>query len=174
MVVLLKLIHASTSITRRGCVRALKLAPGKALRRRNEAGTAALEFGLATPLLLILIAGVTEIGLAVYQGMQVSAAVEAGMMYAAKNGWSSSGIASAVVSASGATGLTATPAPSQFCGCPAATGITATTCTSTCANGYAPGQYIQINAALAHQTILSNLGLPLPATLTATSLFRQN
>jgi Flp pilus assembly protein TadG len=121
-----------------------KTRSGKLSGRRSERGTAAIEFGLFIPFLFLLFAGTVELGFAMYESMQVNNAVEAGMLYAAKNGWNSAGIANAVVNASsvyagGAPCLTATPAPSQFCGCPLATGIAVTTCTSTCANGIAVG-----------------------------------
>jgi len=83
---------------------------------------------------------------------------EAGALFAAKHGWNSAGISAAVVNATGVSGVTASPAPSEFCGCPVATGITATACTTACANGNAAGTYVQINAMLAHQTILTYPG----------------
>jgi Flp pilus assembly protein TadG len=102
--------------------------------RRRQLGTAAIEFGLFIPVLLILLMGTAELGLLMYEGMQVNNAVEAGALYAAKNGWdltadpTGATIVTAVQNASvlptGLNTLAATPAPSQFCGCPTATGIT--------------------------------------------------
>lgn len=137
-------------------------------------GEAAIEFGLMAPVLLILLAGLIEIGFSVLQAMQVQDAVEAGAVYVSKYGFNAAGITNAVVNATEATGMTATPAPTEFCGCPAASGITTVACSTTCASGSPPGQYVQINAALAHTTILPYLGLPLPATLTAQSIVRVN
>jgi predicted dehydrogenase len=42
------------------------------------------------------------------------------------------------------------------------------------ASGDPPGQYVQVNAALPHETILSYPGLPLPATLTGQAIVRVN
>jgi hypothetical protein len=101
-----------------------------------------------------------------YEAMQVNNAAEAGMLYAAKNGWDSAGIVTAVQNAgtvlTGGPNLTATPAPSQFCGCPSATGITVETCVNppACPDGNPAGQYVQINAALAHTTIIPNSWVP--------------
>jgi Flp pilus assembly protein TadG len=96
--------------------------------RRRQLGTAAIEFGLFIPVLLILLTGTAELGLLMYEGMQVNNAVEAGALYAATNGFDSAAITTAVTNASvlptGLNTLAATPAPSQFCGCPTATGIT--------------------------------------------------
>jgi hypothetical protein len=142
--------------------------------RRSEKGTAAIEFGLFIPVLLILLTGTVELGRAMYEAMQVNNAVEAGMLYAAKNGYDAGGIAAAVANATATPGITATPAPTLVCGCPSAGGVIKMDCNppSLCADGNPAGQYVQINAALAHQTILSNLGLPLPTTLTAQSIVR--
>ena len=94
------------------------------------------------------------------------------MLYAAKNGWNSAGISAAVVNATGTAGITAAPAPVQFCGCPSASGIVATVCTSTCTSGSSPGVYVSVSAALQHDTIIP--GLTLPTTLTARSTIRLN
>ena len=142
--------------------------------RFATSGTAAIEFGIAAPLLLILIAGVAEVGYAAYQAMQVQNAVEAGALYAAKYGWDSSRISTAVLSATGATGITASPSPAQFCGCPSVGGIAAVLCTSTCVDGSSPGQYVQINATATRQSLIPSGGLALPATFTARSIVRLN
>jgi len=135
-------------------------------------GTAAIEFGIAAPMLLILVVGGVEVGYSAYQAMQVQDAVEAGALYASQNGWDSAGITSAVLNATGLTGLAATPSPVQFCGCPNSSGVIAATCTSACADGNSPGQYVQINATLTRQSLILDSGLPLPAILTAQSIVR--
>ncbi|HJS61579.1 MAG TPA: TadE/TadG family type IV pilus assembly protein [Pseudolabrys sp.] len=142
--------------------------------RRTDSGTVAIEFGLLVPVLLALIGITAELGFAMYESMQVNNAVGSGALYAAKNGYDASGISAAVTGATGTPGITATPAPTQFCGCPGASGITVTTCLSPppCTDGSRPGRYVRINASLSHQTILPNVGLPLPATLTAHSIVR--
>ena len=141
----------------------------------SQRGNAAIEFALLGPLLLILLTGVVEIGMAGYQAMQVQAAVEAGALYAAQNGAGNlPAISQAVVNATGTTGITASPAPVVFCGCPTTAGVVSqnSNCATACSSGAAPGQYVQVNAALAHQTIMPFLTLPLPATLTASSTIR--
>jgi Flp pilus assembly protein TadG len=141
----------------------------------SRRGTAAIEFGLAVPLLLIVLMGVVELGFAIYEAMQVYDAAEAGALYAAQNGWSSTGISAAVTSATSATGLTASPAPSQFWGCPGESGIATVASSSVkCANGNSPGLYVQVNASLNHATILPYPGLSLPTTFTAKSVIRIN
>jgi Flp pilus assembly protein TadG len=141
----------------------------------SRQGNAAVEFALLSPLLLIMLTGVVEIGMAGYQAMQVQASVEAGVLYVAQNGAGNlTAIGQAVVNATGTTGIAATPVPVAYCGCPTTAGIVSQTsnCTSVCPDGTAPGHYVQINAALAHSTIMPFLTLPLPATLTASSTIR--
>lgn len=141
---------------------------------RAMRGSAAVEFALFAPMLLILLTIAVEIGDGVYEAMQVQNSAEAGALFAAKHGWNSAGISAAVVNATGVSGMTASPAPSEFCGCPVATGITTTACTTVCANGNAAGTYVQINAMLAHQTILTYPGMVSPTSLTGSAIVRLN
>jgi Flp pilus assembly protein TadG len=151
----------------------MRYAIGKVWRSGSQ-GTAAIEFALMIPVLLTLMMGVADLGFAMYTGMQVYSAAEAGALYAAKNGWDSAGISSAVTGATGTEGITASPAPTQFCGCPTASGVITWSCTTNCASGGAAGQYARINASLAYSTILPYAALGLPSTFTAKSVVRLN
>jgi Flp pilus assembly protein TadG len=149
----------------------IKTDAGKGAKWDN-AGVAAIEFAIFIPVLAIFLMGVAELGFGIYQATQVYASVDAGMLYATQNGYNSAGISNAVVNATGLTGITATS--SNPCGCPGTTSVTTVSCSSTCSNGNTPGTYIQINGSLVRQSILAFPGLPLPSTLTATSLIRTN
>ena len=138
----------------------------------EKRGSAAIEFALISPVFVILLIGVTELGFAGLGAMRVQDAAEAGALYAQVHGWNSAGIVSAVTNATGATGLTATPAPVNFCGCPGADGIAAITCTDTCADGSAPGQYITVSASMPRLSIMPGTITTLPDTLTAHSTVR--
>jgi len=49
--------------------------------------------------------------------------------------------------------ITATPAPSESCGCPnASAGITAATCNAACAGGGTAGTYVAVNAQASYST----------------------
>lgn len=142
---------------------------------RGERATAAIEFGLAVPLLLALLIGVVELGFAIYEAMQAYDAAEVGAIYAGKNGWSSSGISTAVTSATSTTGVAATPAPTSFWGCPSESGVVSVASSSSlCAGVVSPGQYVQINASISHSTILPYPGLSLPTTFSVKSIIRLN
>jgi Flp pilus assembly protein TadG len=140
--------------------------------RDAVAGTAAIEFAICVPLIFILLGGLVEVGFSMYQSMQVSNSVEAGAVYAAKNGWDANGIAAAVTNATGTPGISASPAPEKFCGCPAASGVATAVCTATCTNGNTPGEYVRISAALLRQSIIPYASLGLPTSLTAQSIIR--
>jgi Flp pilus assembly protein TadG len=147
----------------------------KLLSWADRSGVAAIELALLSPLMLSLLTGIVEIGIAAFQAMEVQAAVQAGALYAVQNGTSSlSAIGTAVVNATGTSGITATPAPFTFCGCPTSTGVVSqtTNCTTVCANNNAPGHYVTISAAIPHTTLLPYLNLPLPASLTASTTVR--
>ncbi len=137
-------------------------------------GTAAIEFGLAIPFLLILLVGTVEIGFATYEGMQVYNSAEAGALYAAKNGFDVTAISSAIVNATSLSGITASPAPAQFCGCPSTGAVATATCGATCSGGGTAGTYVRVSAAYTHTTILSFPTFGLPTTLTAQAIMRIN
>jgi hypothetical protein len=158
-----------------------KMIPAPLFGRGSESGTAAIEFALFLPFLLLLLTGIVELGFSAYEAMQVSSGVEAGALYAAKNGWNSASIVNATVGGAalppGLNTLTATPAPTQFCGCPSAAGsisnLGAPPCSTTACSGVAAGTYVQVNASLNHMAILPT-SWGLPTAFTATAVIRTN
>ncbi len=160
--------------------------------RRSEQGTAAIEFAMFLPLLVIMIAGTAELGHSMYEAMQVYNAAEAGILYAAKNSpYNSANIQTAALNGStlGGAALTGmTAVASQFCGCPAANTVavvSAGVCASpppNCAvDGTPVRQYTQVVTTLPHVTIvnlntllgaLTGGSAVIPATFTATAIVR--
>ena len=70
---------------------------------RAERGTAAVEFGLAVPVLVGLLVPVADLGMAFSQQVQVQQSAQAGAQYAALHPWNSNSataIADAVTAAS--------------------------------------------------------------------------
>jgi hypothetical protein len=138
---------------------------------RSQQGVAALEFAIIAPVMVILIVSTVELGFAIRDQLRVQAASAAGAFYAMNKGFDAGGISAAVLNGAAGTGLTASPAPALFCGCPQTTGIGAATCGAICADGIAARQYAQVSASIPRTTILgSSLGLP--ATMTAQSIGR--
>ncbi len=140
-------------------------------------GNAAVELALLSPLLVILLTGTIALGLGVYQAMQVQAAAEAGALYAANNGTANlAAIEAAVTNATGTPGITASPIPVVYCGCPQTAGIVSqgSNCTTPCAGGAAPGQYIKVSATITRTNLISSsyLNLSLPTAFTGTAVVR--
>jgi Flp pilus assembly protein TadG len=124
----------------------------------DETGTAAIEFGLVGSFLSLLFIGLVDFGMGYWEQMQVGNAVRAGAEYVIANSgslttnWNQSAIQNAVTSATSLSSITATPAPTQSCGCPTATGGITTvsgtppTCGASCTGGGTAGAYTTINA----------------------------
>jgi len=138
----------------------------------SRQGTAAVEFSVAVPIMAVIFVPLIDIGMAIYQQMQVQDAAQAGAQYAMAHGWNSSAIQSAVT---GATALTvsATPAPSKTCGCPSDdAAIAPASCTSACPNGQAPGTYVTVGAQATYTTLLPYPAMGSSVTLSAQATAR--
>ena len=146
-----------------------RLASGKADGCR---GTAAIEFAIVGPMLVVMMVCTVDLGAGMFRKMQVQNAAQAGAMYAALHGFTASSISNAVTSASGFSGVSASPAPSQFCGCASNSGVTSITCTSTCSGGSTPGTYVTVSAQGVYTTILPYPMVPESFTLTSQSTVR--
>jgi Flp pilus assembly protein TadG len=137
-------------------------------------GMSTIEFALVVPILSTLAIGMLDFGLGMWHQMQVGNAARAGAQYAHAHGWNSTAIQSAVTSATPLSGVTATPAPAQVCGCPStSSGVTAATCGTTCSNGELAPYYITVGAQASYSLILPWPGVSNPVTLSATSIARQ-
>ena len=140
--------------------------------RVNDEGLSGIEFAIIAPVLILSFIATADFGLAIYAKMQVENAAQAGTEYAAKNGWTSSSVTSAVTSATSLSGLSATPAPSEFCGCPSTSGVTTATCNTNCASGAVAGTYVSASAQATYSTIISYPGIPASYTFNSTSTVR--
>src|SRR5438105_9386918 len=105
-------------------------------------GLAGIEFGLLVPILLMLTLCTVDLGIAAYDAMQVENAAQAGSEYAAVHGYNASSISQVITSANDLTGLTASPAPTEFCGCPSGSTVASVTCGSNCNDGTLAGTYV--------------------------------
>jgi Flp pilus assembly protein TadG len=142
-------------------------------------GASTVEFGLlAATLFLPLTIGLHDFGTTLYRQMEVGAAARAGAAAASTCGcFSSVNITSAIQAATRlGTSVSASPSPTQFCGCPSASGgVTATTntapaCGSTeCAAGGFDAVYVSINAQYVYTPFFSGYG---PFTLTSQATVR--
>jgi Flp pilus assembly protein TadG len=136
-------------------------------------GAAAVEFAVIAPLLTAMLIFVTDLGLGFYRKMQVENAAQAGAQYAAVNGFSTSGVSSAVLAATNFSAISASPAPTQFCGCPTSTGVTAAaSCSSACSGGSAPGTYVTVSAQASYSTVFNYPGMASSYNFTAQATVR--
>lgn len=127
---------------------------------RDDDGVAAIEFGIISAALLILFLCSVDFSLAFYSNMQVQTSAQSGAEYAATHTFDATKISTAVTSATSTSGITASPAPSQFCGCPSGSGVTTATCGAHCADGSSVGNYVTVSAARTYSTIVRYPGFP--------------
>jgi hypothetical protein len=129
---------------------------------RNERGTAAVEFALIAPVLLLLAAGAIDLSRLIAQTMQVRAAAQAGADYALKNGvdpWDPGAIQGAVAAA---TTLAVTPLAAEEVGCAAGSAIVPPP-GPLCAAGGTPGTFVNVDATADFTPIVPWNGVVLPA-----------
>jgi Flp pilus assembly protein TadG len=150
--------------------------------RLAVAGVAAIELALVSPLLATGVLGAGELGISILRETQVQFAAQAGIDYAIAHGASPtnpanatyiSNISNAITKATTYTSITATPAPSQFCGCASTTGVTVATCGSTCSpSGFTAGTYVTSSAQALFSPIIPNPWQKSTVTLAAQATVR--
>ncbi|HLY45712.1 MAG TPA: TadE/TadG family type IV pilus assembly protein [Stellaceae bacterium] len=87
--------------------------------RAAPRGLAAVEFGLAAPILILLLVGLVDFGLGFYASLQVQGAASAGAEYASVHGMDTVGITSAVQQNTilNRSITMSAGSPSEVCGC---------------------------------------------------------
>ncbi|MBI1867281.1 MAG: pilus assembly protein [Methylocystis sp.] len=139
-------------------------------------GVAAIEFAILAPTLALLMISAVDFSLGINRKMQVQNAARAGMEWAIRQQPSvpinATAIASAVTNATSYTGISASPAPNQFCGCASSTAITSISCSSTCSGGSSPGTYVAVSAQATYTTLLPYPGIATSFNFTAKSTVR--
>ena len=123
----------------------------------KRSGTALVEFALVSPLLLLLLAGALDYGMALRTATSVAAAARAGAQYgslSASNVADTAGIRAAAVNAApDVKSLTVTS--SRACQC---SGGGAVSCSGSCAGGKMM-VYVQVTAKATAATIFKYAGL---------------
>ena len=139
---------------------------------RSESGAAAIEFAVIGAFLCMTVVATGDLGMGFYSYMQVQNSAQAGAQYAAVHGYNSSAITNAVTNATSISGINASPAPSQYCGCVSGNTVASATCGSVCANGMTAGTYVSVSAARTYSTLISYPGFAANYNQTATSTVR--
>lgn len=153
--------------------------------RKNQRGAAAAEFALVLSLLTIPILNVVDVGIYIYDRMELDNSAQA----AVQRAWAlcaaagdvpatsnctgvSSAMAAAVQNAPLGTGVTITSTSEQYC-CPGTTlacqGSVTTTTPADCTSGEAPGDYIFATVSYTYAPLFTGVSV---ASLLATPMTR--
>jgi len=139
---------------------------------KDEGGVAAIEFAILGSVLCLMAVAAGDLGMGFYSYMQVQNSAQTGAQYAMVHGFNSTSISNAVTNATSVAGITASPAPRQFCGCVTGTTVTAATCGTICADGMSAGTYVSASAVRDYSTLISYPGFASSYHQTATSTVR--
>jgi hypothetical protein len=124
-------------------------------------GLGAIEFGFIAPLLLTMLLGVMDFGMAFWQQLEIANAADAGAQWGMSNSYNAGSI---VTVAQSATNLSSVSVSSTNpCGCASNTGIasgygTPPNCTA-CPDGSTAQQYIVVDTHICYSTIFQWPGL---------------
>ena len=139
---------------------------------KAENGAAAIEFGVVGAFLCMTVVATGDLGMGFYSYMEVQNSAQAGAQYAAVHGYNSTAVSNAVTNATSVAGITASPAPAQFCGCVVNAVVNPATCGTTCADGMTAGTYVSASAVRDYTTLISWPMFPATYHQTATSTVR--
>lgn len=140
--------------------------------RDDAAGVASIELAVMAPALVVMMICTVDLGMGIYRNMQVQNAAQAGAQYAMMHPFDAKQIASIVSSATGSQGISASPAPLQYCGCATTAGVSNVACGSTCPAGAIYGNYVQVSTQGTYTTLLPYPVIASSFTLTAQSNVR--
>jgi Flp pilus assembly protein TadG len=140
--------------------------------RADRRGVAAIEFAIMVPTLIMMTVCTVDLGMGIYTNMQVQDAAQAGAQYAMVHGFDANSISTVVSNATGQSGISASPAPVQYCGCATAAGVTNVTCGAACPAGAVSGTYVQVSTQATYTTIVPYPMIANSFTLTAQAAVR--
>jgi Flp pilus assembly protein TadG len=124
-------------------------------RLRATDGNVAVEYALFLPVLMILLAGIVDLGLALHTRSRLEIAAQAGLEFARYDRSDLAAVRSAVNNATGVDPTTLTVSVTDFCAC--ADGLTIA-CSDDCADGTFPGTFVRVVVDTEYQGLL-DLGL---------------
>src|SRR5690348_17873606 len=112
------------------------------LRRLDRKGGAATELALLSPVILTLMIGLADYGVAMSAASSLRAAARAGAQYAIGNPADAAGIQAAVLAATDADPNLLSVTVTQSCQCPSGSGNVS--CSGTCTGGSSPALYVDV------------------------------
>ncbi len=137
---------------------------------RCDSGMAAVEFAILASVLLLIIMGLSDYGLAIYYRMQVESASLVGAKYAAAYPTDTAGITAAVNNATPISAFTSV-VPVKVCECADALG-TSVSCSTTCP-GSSLNEYMSVTVTYSYVPMFANSYLTIETgTLSSTHVIR--
>lgn len=137
---------------------------------RDQQGVAAIEFGVISSVLIVLMVMATDLGLAMQHRSQMEAAVRAGLQKALDNSATLSDVENAALaSADLPSSPAAEPTASRQCSCPDGTAVSCTT--GTCSPNHRQ-DFVELTLEQQHHWLLGFPGLSNPITLSITHSIR--
>jgi Flp pilus assembly protein TadG len=133
----------------------------------SEAGSAAAEFALALPVVILIIIGILDYADAVNINTKLYSAARAGVQYAIYHPGDTAGIRTAAIAATSDSSMTVGTA-STVCKCiSTSTGAigSAVTCTSACAVGSMLGHFLTLSTSQTYTPLLSYEGIGAELTM---------
>jgi len=138
-------------------------------RKKSQAGSALVEFALASTLIIMLGLGAVSFGLAVQSSIMVADAANAGALYGANNTLNATNTtamnSAAIMSGAGVKNLTSTA--NYWCTCTASRASVA--CTSACGSDQ-PFYWVQVTTTATFNNFFNYMGLPSAFTLQSSSI----
>lgn len=160
--------------------------PFKLRALQSTSGNAAIEFVIVAPLLVLLLGGIVELGLAIRSNFALQEALLSGANLASHKGWNATAIRTAITSSSPLVS-SATVTVTRSCGCPVGTSLDTIACDTDPSNpGTCPAscstriclsdnltarQYANLTASIPRQSVFGT-GLGLPPTISASMTAR--
>ncbi len=127
-----------------------------------RAGTAAVEFAIVLPVLLLLLGGLVDYGLLIWSKARLAASVAQGAQYAFVTGYkvTQAAITSVVQGSSGLTGVAVTiNGPACYCLSGAPATLTPQVCTTACADGASQNSYVLLSASYTYTPLLPQFAM---------------
>jgi Flp pilus assembly protein TadG len=140
------------------------------LRRLDRNGGAATELALVSPVVLTLMIGLADYGMAMSAASSLRAAARAGAQYAIGNPADDAGVRAAVLAASDVDPSLLSVAVTQSCQCPSGGGNVS--CGGTCADGSAPALYIDVKVSQPIASTIAAANPLLPQTIAGKAVVR--
>lgn len=135
----------------------------------NCAGSTAVEFAVLAPILIVLVAGLVDLGQSLYTSMLLRTAARAGAAYAMTNPADTEGARQVVFHSAGMDSTALEVTANRYCECPDGSSVS---CSGTCTDGGTISTFVEIKASQRVATVSSYAGLLAPVVLSGKAVFR--